>query len=82
MKRNSLDLGISNLSKNSIGSRKAPGVYVRGFWKGSGPLAGFLDEENGVADDGQAAEEHGRHRNKRIQQPGHSHGDGYEVVET
>jgi len=40
-----------------------------------------LDEEDGVTDDRQAAEQHGRHRDERIQQPGHGDGDGDDVVE-
>jgi hypothetical protein len=37
-------------------------------------------EKNRVADDGEAAQEHGRQGDKRIQQPGHCYGDGYDVV--
>ena len=54
----------------------------RSFSKGSGPSARFFDEENRVADDGEAAEKHGRDRNERIQQPTHSNRNGNEVVET
>lgn len=51
-------------------------------WLRKGVLIRSLDEEQGVADDGQAAEKHSRDGDEGIQQAGHGDGDGNDVVET
>jgi hypothetical protein len=50
-------------------------------WLRKGILIRSLDREQSVADDRQAAQEHGRHGDEGIQKAGHGDGDGNDVVE-
>ena len=64
-------------------SRKAweSAPLIRSPFEGSGESKGFPDEEEGVADDAQAAEKHGRDGDERIQKTRHGDGDSDDVVE-